>query len=446
MPQATAMRGPRPSRLDGAPRRLRVAVALLAASCLMQTVSALAAQGEDPCAWPGQAELGLMQAMRLANCRQPELGAAAARVALRSAELAQADAAWWPELSSPVVVESVRSDAAQVDTARAGLELRWTLTDGGVRAAHRRAAAAEWRSARDAYAALQQQVYARVSARYVAAVEAHAAVGERARSVRRHRRSLEIADRRARAGFAASSDSLQAQAALARMQLLLARDDGAAHVAEVELGQAVGMPAEQTLRLAPASAQADGGALAPLLEWLALARSREPTIAAARERRRALKADVDAARACGSPRVDLALSQQHDMTRGVSSASLQLRVPLHDGGRCAQQLAAARARHDEARAELRNAVHGVLGAVATAHARATEAAAQCGAARDWRAAARAALRSARRRYAAGLSDIAELLKAQAEVDEAAQAGLRARTQWRSTELALLAASGALGAD
>jgi outer membrane protein TolC len=51
-----------------------------------------------------------------------------------------------------------------------------------------------------------------------------------------------------------------------------------------------------------------------------------------------------------------------------------------------------------------------------------------------------------RRYAAGLSDIAELLKAQAEVDEAAQAGLRARTQWRSAELALLAASGALSAD
>ncbi len=430
-----------------APARWPVTAALLAGCCLMLPARALSALGADPCARPATGgELGLMQALRLANELQPELSAATARVAWRAAELAQADAAWWPELSSPVVVEHVHTDTAQTDAARGGLELRWTLFDGGARAARRRAAAAEWRGARDALAALQQQIYARIAARYVGAVEARAAVDERVRSVRRHRRSLEAAERRARAGLAAHSDSLQAQAALARARLLLARDEGAAHVAEVELGQAVGLPAQQTPRLAPATAQTDSGGLAQLDEWLALARAREPTIAAARERRRALKADVDAARACGAANVDLALGHQHDTTRGIHSASLQLRVPLYDGGRCAQQLAAARARHDEARAQLRQAVHGALGGVAAAHARATEAGAQCGAAHDWRAAARAALRSARRRYGAGLADIAELLAAQAEVDEAAQAGLRARTQWRSAELALLAAAGVLRAD
>jgi outer membrane protein len=443
MPAAPQKRTLCASRQQWMPRPLRIAVALLSGLCLMPSASALDAKAEDSCALPAAGELSLMHALRLADCLQPELSAAAARVAWRAAELAQADAAWWPELSSPVVVEHMRTDAAQIDTARAGIELRWTLADGGARAARRRAAAAEWRSARDAHAALQQQIYARISSRYTAAVEAHAEVDERARSVRRHRRSLDTAERRAQAGFAAHSDSLQARAALARAQLQLARAEGASHVAEVELGQAVGMPAQQPPRLAPGMAQADTGALAPLAEWLALAQEREPTIAAARERRRALKADVDVARACGAPSVDLALSHQHDTTRGINSASLQLRVPLHDGGRCAHQLAAARARHDEARAELRLASHGVLGMVAAAHARAHEAAAQCGAAQDWRAAARAALRSARRRYTAGLADIAELLTAQAEVDEAAQAGLRARTQWRSAELALLAAAGVL---
>ena len=160
-----------------APARWPVTAALLAGCCLMLPARALSALGADPCARPATGgELGLMQALRLANELQPELSAATARVAWRAAELAQADAAWWPELSSPVVVEHVHTDTAQTDAARGGLELRWTLFDGGARAARRRAAAAEWRGARDALAALQQQIYARIAARYVGAVEARAAL------------------------------------------------------------------------------------------------------------------------------------------------------------------------------------------------------------------------------------------------------------------------------
>ena len=429
--------------------RARAALPLVVGLCLLPATAserAVDAPGVHPCAARVDAELELTDTFRLARCLQPELSAAAARVALRVAELAQAEAAWRPELSSPAAIGRTRAGAAQLDTARAGVEFHWTLLDGGARAARCRAAHAELRSARDAYAALRQQTFGRIATRYLDAVETFAAVGERERSVHRHRCSADAAQRRAQAGFSAQSDSLQARAALARAQLLLAREQSTAHQAETALGQAIGLPPEQVVRLAPGVARGEAGEVAPLAEWLALARQREPAIAAARARRQALKAAIAEAQACGAPRVELALSHQRDATQGISDATLQLRMPLHDGGRCAQHLAAAQARHAEARADLRRARQDTFGAVAAAHARAKGAAAECRAAQDWRAAARAALRSARRRYAAGLADIGELLGAQAELDEAAQAGLRGRAQWRSAELALLAAAGVLGID
>jgi outer membrane protein len=281
-------------------------------------------------------DLSLSNAIDLALCRNPATRAAWAAAHQQAAALGAAESAWLPSISGNGTVErsfGPHQDDSGVITSNdqttrdAAINLTWTLYDFGSREGRIRST----RHLLDAAASTadrttQQTILGVVHTYYgVVAAEASLAAAEATESTAQ--RSWDIAKTLREGGVATLADALQAETAYE--QAVLARVQAAqnAQSSKGELAVAMGLTANQPLKLAAEPVPAQAPALVARMEDLmAQAQRQRPDLAAARAEVDSAVADIAVARAAGQPSISIAASRSYidqSAVPGQTSASSQ---------------------------------------------------------------------------------------------------------------------------
>ena len=405
-------------------------------------------------------DVTLTQAVDWALCRNADIQSAAATIRIRAAQVGQERAQYWPtlsgsasELRETTQYPGSRSPTSSDTATTIYGALTWRLLDFGGRSATVRAASELLEAAFASQDAKIQRVLAKVVQAYFDSVTARALVNAKTEDRALADQTVNSANHRLLRGNGAQSDALQARSALAHAELELNRTRAAYQKALAGLVYEAGLPIEASIGVAlelessptPETQQA-------LTTWLDAARRSHPAILAARADVAAAEAQVTAARSSGRPTLDfqanyyangfpqqgLAANRQRSTTLGLA-----ITIPLFDGF-----LTRYRVHEAEATVSLKESVlidteRVTLTDIVNAYADATAAVGNLTAARDLLQAASAAQASSERRYAAGATDILELLTTQSTLSDARQEQIRSAADWRSARLRLLATSSLL---
>lgn len=391
-----------------------------------------------------QANLDLVQAgERVQRSRALAAGSRAALAPAGGASIrtqaAQASAHEAPGLSS---------DRRRVETTSVGIELQWELDLLGRLRAQAAAAGARLQATEAQAAAMRLAVSAEIAQAYFTLIGAREQL-QLARTLIDNRRStVDLVQRRARAGLVAPIDDARARADLAGAEAQAPVHEAEAAVAthrlavllgstpsDFELPPLQGIDASQVAVDVPAPAQ-----------WL----SRRADVAEAEAALRAHALDVAAVRAEFMPRVSITglLAFVAGSASGLGAAGSAswlaapaLTVPLFDHARIDARLAAGEAQQREALAAYRHRILLALEEVESALARYRQAQLQLAALHERSRQATAAERLARVRYDAGASDLLELLDAQRGAQQAQMALAQGLAQQRLQVVAVLRALG-----
>lgn len=314
-------------------------------TALKERIPGLSDPFDQDCPIP-KGDLTLAAAVNLALCRSPATKSAWATAHQQAAALGSTESAWLPsitasggesrEVGSHVDVTGNIVSERQ-DTSDALVQLSWTLYDFGGREGHIRSA----RHLLDATAAnvnaVSQQTAYNVVQSYYGAVAADATLvaTETTEGVASH--SLEAARALRTGGVATLADVLQAETAYDQAVLARIQAERAMRGAHGTLAVAVGVNADQPLKLAADPVPAKVPALtARMADLMAEAQRQRPDLGAALAQRDSAEADVTVARAVGRP--SIALSAGYDWSntsfiprQNYSEIGLTLTVPIFTG-------------------------------------------------------------------------------------------------------------------
>ena len=441
-------------------------------------------------AWDSRQALALEQAVDLALCGNPQVRAVWAAIKVQSAALGEAKAASLPTVNFSV--GTVRDETRYPDSPfeknlqkgeTASASFAWRVWDFGSRAANQRAAQQLLEAALFSHDALLQKLLGNVVAAYFDVQTTRAAWLARQQTEALAQSTLDISKRRQNQGVGAPSDTLQAATALAKARLERSRARGEYDKAQAVLVNLTGLPQQSEVVVAEAEGEASGmgntgvkaavdagaalgleGANAEaaqrrvdelkgdLGQWLERAMD-HPSVLAARAQLAAAQERVQSAQAEGAPTVDFNTSyyQNGRPTQGLSGsqtiqsiASLTLNVPVFEGFARTYKVRGAQALAEQRSAELQDSERQILLEVVRTHADAVASLDNLAASVDLQRWALEAAASVQRRYERGVSDILEMITAQAALADARQERIRALAEWQSARLRLLASSGALG--
>jgi len=316
-----------------------------------------------------------------AESASPTIASAGARIAQATAERVAAGAALVPALDANASAVRGRQDFTLPTgtSASASLQASWELDVFGrsrsardAAEARLAAAGASWHDARVAVAAETANAYVALRACEARLAQARLDATSRAETSR-------LTDLSMRAGFEAPANAALARAGAAQAQLQ-ARQQGEQCTQGVKSLVALTGLAEPELRtlLEPAAAHIPEPATIEVPSVPAAALAQRPDVFARERELVAASADVGAARAAQWPRVTLAGSVGVGRVAfggGTFSGSLwsigpiAVSVPVFDAGTRRANVAAARARYDEAAsnyaATLRTAIRDVENALVT---------------------------------------------------------------------------------
>lgn len=340
-------------------------------------------------------------------------------------------------------------DARRSDTASASLALSWEIDlFGRLRHAAR---AAQARS--DAVAADADALRLTVAGEIAQAWFALEGAREQSRLTRgvieNRRATVSLVQRRVAAGHAAPLDDARARADLAAAEAELPLHEAAAKVAEHRIAVLLGQSPSGFEAPAPAAAEARAVTLrlpSPQ-HWVHF----RPDLRAAEARLGALSLDVEAARAEWLPRLTVAgaigtlAGSLSALGSGGSTAwfvAPSLSWPVLDRARIDARLAATRAEQREALIAYRQKLLLASEEVESALAQVAEGQRRIAALQQRAEHAAQAERLARTRFAAGASDLLELLDAQRSAQQAAQGLAAAHTGQRQQLVTLQRALGA----
>ena len=273
------------------------------------------------------------------------------------------------------------------------------------------------------------------------------------------RQIVETTIKRTTKGVAAQSDILQARTALAKAELEHVRAVGQYEKSLVALSVALGMQGRAVrVQVVAADAQRAGdtdssGMERDLAQWLEAAQRQHPALMAARAQVQAARHKLVAVRSEGLPTLELNQgyyvngrpnqgstgSRTRESVIGVS-----LNIPLFDGFSSTYKVREAQAQIDLREAELRETQDQVLGELARAHADANAALRTVASSGRLQDSAMLAVENVQRKYDRGVTDILEVLNAQAALVDARQERIRTLAEWRSARLRLLASAGEIG--
>lgn len=422
----------------------------------------------------GAAPLSLRQAAEDVLRQNPELAMSQARLQQAEAGLKQADGARMPRVTLTATASRTndalgafglklgqqRISAADfapatlnapdaINNMNTRVEVQAPLYSGGQIKAHRQEAQALVRAARDGDEAARQQLLLGTLKAWqgVHLARAYIQVAEQGRTAAAE--ALRVADSLHRQGAAVKSDTLSARVnledaklrvsearrleadALDRLKLLMGRP----------LGEALEVGAEALPALPPGVEE----------DLRAQALNQHPALKALRGQVDAAGAGVEAARGALRPQVSaMARQDWNDKTIGLNAASYTLAGVLSwnafDGGVTKAGIDRAQAARLEQAAKLRQAEDGIAYQVTEARRRALEAEERLSARQSAVQDAEEAQRLTKLRYQNGLTTLADLLAAQAQLDRARADQAQARFDRAAARGEVLHAAGLLTLD
>jgi outer membrane protein len=297
------------------------------------------------CALP-PTELTLAAAVDLALCRNPTTRSAWAAAHQQAAALGAAESAWLPSISatggesrsigSHVDVTGQEVSAAQ-NTSDAAVQLSWTLYDFGGRGGRISSARHLLDAAAASVDSTTQQTTFNVVQGYYGAVAADATfvATQTTESVASH--SLEAARALRTGGVATLADVLQAETAYDQAVLSRIQAEKAATGAHGALAVAIGVRADQPLKLAANQVPAQVPALtARMADLMATAQRQRPDLASALAQRDSAESDITVARAAGRPSISVGAARDWNNTTSIPTQSytqvgVTVTVPIFTG-------------------------------------------------------------------------------------------------------------------
>jgi outer membrane protein len=279
-------------------------------------------------------------AVDVALCRNPATRTAWANAHLQAAALGAAESAWLPTITGsdaetrnwgPHVDVLGNVDTEPQNSNDAALQLSWTLYDFGARTGRIRSA----RYLLDAAAATTtfavQQTAFNVVQDFYNVVAGNQSVAAAKITQDTAAGSLDIARALHEGGVATLADVLQAETAYDQTVLAFAQTEQSAEGQRGALAIAIGVPADQPLKLDAEPVPAEVPALtARLPELMNEAARQRPDLASARSQVDAAVANVSVARALGWPAITLAGGRNRIDTSGACGTILSPCVPLQN--------------------------------------------------------------------------------------------------------------------
>lgn len=402
--------------------------------------------------------LSLSAAVDLALCRNPATRSSWAAARAQAAALGSAEGAWLPSLSA--TGSETRTYGTHVDvngntvsntqdTRDAALNLSWTLYNFGGISANIKSARFSLDAAADTINSVSQQTVLSVVQGYYGVVAADAAVVAAKSAEAAYGRSVEIADALQKGGAASLSDVLQAQTAYDQAVLARVQYEYAAASARGTLSVAIGLPADQALKLSAQPVPPSVPALAARIsDLMAEAKRQRPDLAAAFAQRDAAEANVTVARALGRPTISLQAGRNGSNTTGVtnqnySQVGIYVTVPIFTGFKVAYGVRQAQAALDSSEVNVDKIRLQISSDVWNAYYSLESANQQLTATATLVKTADQNQQVALGRYQAGVGTILDLLTAQTAAANAAQARISAELAWESARGQLALALGHL---
>ncbi|MCW3482077.1 TolC family protein [Neisseriaceae bacterium JH1-16] len=406
--------------------------------------------------------LTLSNAIDSALCLNARTNTAWATIKVQNAQVGIARAAYLPSVNGSVTTQanSTRYPGTPYPEQRvtgysSSLGLNWRLFDFGERAAQNAAADKLLSAALSSYDDAVRKTLSEVIQAYFSALQTNATFVAKKQAVSLSEKTLAVARQRESKGVAGRSDTLQAEASVARARLAFQRAMADFNKAIASLVYAMGAPSNTPISLPESAPIVPRNEFPELPVLLANVRVSHPAILAAHAQRDASEDNVDVARAQGRPTIDLNISnfqngypnQSVQATRSNTvSAGITLTIPIFDGFSRKNKINQAKAEAEKSAAQAEDVEHQILGDLVKSYSDVTTSAASVEASQAFLKAASASLDSATNRYERGVSDILELLTAQNTLVDALEASAQSTSQWNSARLKLMVDSGRIGRD
>ena len=393
----------------------------------------------------------VLEVVDLALCRNPKTRQAWATARVQAAQVGSALGDYLPNLDGKAVSNRVQIDGDRRGTMRqenAALTLSWLLYDFGARSANLENARQLLAAASHSLDATVQSVFLAALQSYYNAQATRAAVSAATESEKASRESLTAAETRYRVGTATPADRLQAQTAWSQATLARIRAEGAHQTALGTLANVIGLDAGQPLRLAEtAPPRLDPGFERNIEALIEQARARRPDLKAAEAQYQAARANIDAARADGLPKLSLGAGPTWQNLDGAhthgNSVGLTLTLPIFSGFATTYAVRKAEAQAEAVSAQREDLRLQVALDVWTAYQNLTTATQTVRTTADLLASAEQSERVALGRYKAGVGNILDVLNAQSALASARLQRIQSLLDWHVSRATLARAVGAL---
>ena len=408
-----------------------------------------AAASRTPCATalPATA-LTALDAVDLALCNHPQTREVWAAARAQAALVGVTRGAWLPTLNGTLASTRFQYENNPYSRNSAALNLAWLLYDFGLRSANAENAAQLLNAALATQDATLQSLFLNALQTYSAAQATQAAVGASSLAERSAREAFQAADARYAVGVATPADRLQAQTALSQAMLNRVKAEGEARNALGALANALGLPAQQPIRLAELPALPAEVSFQKAVDTLiGEAQARRPDLQAAEAQLKAAEASVDVARAQGRPSLSLGAGPLWQDSAGVTtrgnSIGLSLNVPLFSGFETTYRVQAAAAQAEVKAAQRDRLRNQVALDVWKAYQSLSTATQSLQMTADLVASAEQSERVALGRYKAGVGTVLDLLAAQSALASARLQRIQAQLDWNVYRATLAQSMGAL---
>jgi outer membrane protein TolC len=323
------------------------------------------------------------------------------------------------------------------------VSLGYVLFDFGARSATKQAASYNLLAANLTQNRALQAVVLRVEQTYYQLLGARQTVVAGEETLKNIQMSFDVANARRQAGLATIGDVYQAETLLAQSRLQLRKAQGEAYKFKGALCNAVGLPVNAKLELAPLETQLPTKAVRATVEdYLSAAKTTRPDLGAAEAQSRAAHASVDAASAQGDPSLNLAITggktynnyQDNGLNNGSSNGTIgiTLNIPLFNGFKTTNTVRQAQARADQLDATRDRVALQVELDVWQAYFDLDTAEAAIDSAHALLRSAGQSREVAQARYQAGVGNLPELLLAQANEANARMEVIQAEMGWYSS--------------
>ena len=408
--------------------------------------------------------LALPTAVHLALCHHPQVRASWSAIAQQSAQVGQAQSAYWPQLNAGIGRQRSRLSysgnevpARTTYATTQNATLSWRLWDFGARGARTNAALAQLQAALHTQDATVQKALAEVLHAYGEAQAAQARLQTQRTLLPLAERSVQAAQRRQQGGAGSGNDTLQAVAAQARIQLEQSRSQGELDKTTAQLAYLLGLPAGTVFRLEAIEPDATLSKTSPanestypllaqsLDDWLQDAREHHPAILAAKSQWEAAQASLKAVQSEGLPTLDFSMAHYRngrpnmavtDSKSRENVVGLTLNIPLFDGFSTTYKVRAAQALVEQKAIEYQATEQQILQELVQLHAEAKATLNNLRMAGSLFAVASEASHSTQRQYGKGASDIVQLNQSLTSLQQAQLELAKSQAEWNRARLRL----------